>query len=69
MGTFTSPHLVVHNDRIRINNVPIADDIFLNYINQTYPLWDEHHLSMFEIDMLISILYFLDAVSIMLSMK
>ena len=61
VGTFTSPHLIVHNDRIRINNVPIADDIFLNYINQTYPLWDEHHLSMFEIDMLISILYFLDA--------
>lgn len=60
VGTFTSPHLIVHNDRIRINNVPIADDIFLNYINQTYPLWDEHHLSMFEIDMLISILYFLD---------
>ena len=25
VGTFTSPHLIVHNDRIRINDVFISD--------------------------------------------
>ena len=60
VGSFTSPHLVVHNDRIRINNAMISDDVFLKYINNSIPYWEEYSLSMFEIDMLISILYFLD---------
>ena len=60
VGTFTSPHLVSHNDRIRINNIPISDEKLLYYLNETYPFWDRFKLSMFEIDMLISILYFLD---------
>ncbi|QIK68853.1 bifunctional folylpolyglutamate synthase/dihydrofolate synthase [Erysipelothrix sp. HDW6C] len=60
VGSFTSPHLVKHNDRIRINNREIDDETFLNYINKTLPLWDAYTLSMFEIDMLISILYFKD---------
>lgn len=60
VGSFTSPHLVVHNDRIRVNNIQIDDETFLRYINQSLPLWDEYELSMFEIDMLISIWYFLD---------
>ena len=58
VGTFTSPHLHRHNDRIRINDQEIADDVFLDYINNTYDLWMEHNLSMFEIDMLISALYY-----------
>lgn len=60
VGTFTSPHLVSHNDRIRINNIPISDEKLLYYLNETYPFWDRFKLSMFEIDMLISILYFLE---------
>lgn len=60
VGTFTSPHLVVHNDRIRINDVMIDDETFLKYINNSLNLWEEFGLSMFEIDMLISIQYFLD---------
>lgn len=60
VGTFTSPHLVRHNDRIRINDSDIGDEDFLDYINQSVPLWDKFGLSMFEIDMLISIWYFLD---------
>ena len=60
VGTFTSPHLVKHNDRIRINNEAISDALLLKYINQTEPLWEKYQLSMFEIDMLISIQYFLD---------
>lgn len=60
VGSFTSPHLVVHNDRIRINDNNISDEDFLYYINQSVPLWDTFGLSMFEIDMLVSIWYFLD---------
>ena len=60
VGTFTSPHLIKHNDRIRINDIPISDEDLHKYIEKTYPLWDVYQLSMFEIDMLISVLYFLD---------
>lgn len=58
VGSFTSPHLHKHNDRIRINDIEIDDDTLLNYINDTYDIWMRHNLSMFEIDMLISALYF-----------
>ncbi len=60
VGTFTSPHLIHHNDRLRINDVDITDEKLLYYINKTEPLWEKYQLSMFEIDMLISVLYFLD---------
>lgn len=60
VGTFTSPHFTVHNDRIRINNENISDSDLLMYINVTEPFWDQYQLSMFEIDVLISILYFID---------
>lgn len=60
VGTFTSPHLIVHNDRIRINDINIPDDRFLEYINQTQAMWDKYFLSMFEIDMMISVLYFIE---------
>lgn len=60
VGTFTSPHLIHHNDRLRINDVDISDEKLLFYINKTEPLWEKYQLSMFEIDMLISILYFID---------
>lgn len=58
VATFTSPHLHKHNDRIRINDQEIEDDVLLGYINDTYNLWMKYNLSMFEIDMMISALYF-----------
>lgn len=61
VGSFTSPHLVVHNDRIRINNQNIPDDRLLYYGNKFLPYYDKYDLSMFQIDMLISIYYFLDS--------
>lgn len=61
VGTFTSPHLITHNDRIRIHNEPISDADLLSYINQSVQYWDEYNLSMFEIDMLVSVWYFIDA--------
>ena len=58
VGTFTSPHLEVHNDRIRINNVYISDEELLEYGNRFYTLIEENELTMFEIDTLIAIYYF-----------
>lgn len=58
VGTFTSPHLIVHNDRIRINDVDIPDEKLLDLANRYQWCWDEYDLSMFEIDMILSLFYF-----------
>ena len=60
VGSFTSPHLVVHNDRIRINDVNIPDEVLLTYANRFVEVWEKYDLSMFEIDALISFFYFLE---------
>ena len=60
VGTFTSPHLEVHNDRIRIYDVYISDEQLLYYGNRFAELIEENNLSMFEIDTLIAIHFFLD---------
>ncbi len=60
VGTFTSPYITVHNDRIRINNHPIEDELLLKYINELYPTIEKDGLSMFEIDVLIMLRYFDD---------
>lgn len=60
VGLYTSPFLITHSDRFRLNHVPIQDDKLLHYINKSIPYWDPYSLSMFEIDTLIAIWYFLD---------
>lgn len=60
VGTFTSPYLVSHHDRIRIDNQNISDEKLLYYIEKTQDLWEKYSLSMFEIDMMIASLYFKD---------
>ncbi|NTW90426.1 MAG: bifunctional folylpolyglutamate synthase/dihydrofolate synthase [Erysipelotrichaceae bacterium] len=60
VGTFTSPHLEVHNDRIRINNQFITDEDLLHYGNRFHDLIEKNELSMFEIDTLIAIYYFIE---------
>lgn len=60
VGSFTSPHLVRHNDRIRINDIDIPDDQLLAYGNRYYEDIEAYDLSMFEIDVLIAVQYFLD---------
>lgn len=60
VGTFTSPHLVKHHDRFRINDQDISDDKLLELINRSYPLWDKYDITMFEIDMLIATWFFID---------
>jgi len=60
VGSFTSPHLEVHNDRIRINDIYISDEDLLRLGNRFLPLIEEYNLSMFEIDMLLAVHYFLE---------
>ena len=61
VGTFTSPHYLTHLDRIRIDDMPIPEDIFLSILNEGLPFYLENDLSMFEIDYLIMCRYFKEA--------
>lgn len=58
VGTFTSPYLICHNDRIRVDDEPISDELLLYYINKYYDVIEKDGLSMFEIDVLIMLDYF-----------
>lgn len=58
VGTFTSPHYLIHQDRIRVNDHNITDEAFLRILNQQYSFFTENHLSMFEMDYLIMCQYF-----------
>lgn len=60
VGTFTSPYLVSHHDRIRIDNIPISDEKLFDYIEKCEQYFEKFDLSMFEIDMMIACLYFKD---------
>lgn len=58
VGTFTSPYLICHNDRIRVDDKPISNEQLLYYINKYYDVIEKDGLSMFEIDVLIMLDYF-----------
>lgn len=58
VGTFTSPYLICHNDRICINGQMISDEELLRIINSLYEIIEAEKLSMFEIDTLIMLVYF-----------
>lgn len=58
VGTFTSPYIVNHNERICIDGKPISDDDLLKIINEFYDMIENEQLSMFEIDTLIMLKYF-----------
>ena len=58
VGTFTSPYMIVHNDRICINNEMISDQDLLRIINELVEIIEKENLSMFEIDVLIMLRYF-----------
>jgi dihydrofolate synthase/folylpolyglutamate synthase len=58
VGTFQSPHLITHLDRIRINNINMDSESFLKYLNKYLVIIEEENLNMFEIDFLIMCEYF-----------
>ncbi len=60
VGMFTSPYLETHHDRIRVNNNYIEDAYIVDIANTYFDKWEQFSLSMFEIDMFISVMYFLD---------
>ena len=58
VGSFTSPYMITHYDRIRINDQNIKETTFLSIANEYYDSWITWDLSMFEIDMCIAVIYF-----------
>lgn len=58
VGTFTSPYIINHNERISVNGQSISDQKLLQIINDLYEMIEEEHLSMFEIDVCIMLKYF-----------
>lgn len=60
VGTFTSPHLYEHEDRIRINNKQIPQNDFLRICNQNKEKWENYHLSMFEMDLDLASIWFVE---------
>ncbi len=60
VGLFTSPHLVTHRDRIRINDMYITEERFSSYLNRFKEDIEQEDLGMFEIDCLIAFQYFYD---------
>lgn len=61
VGTFTSPYLIHHYDRIRINDIDISEDTFLDIAKRYGQSWIDYDLGMFEIDMMIACVYFLES--------
>ena len=60
VGTLTSPALYSRLDVIRINNKPLLEDKYVQYANCYMDAWIESRLSMFEIEVFIAILYFIE---------
>ena len=60
VGMFTSPHLVTHRDRIRINDSFITHEAFEEYLHMYLDDILELNLGMFEIDTLIAYTWFRD---------
>ena len=60
VGTFTSPHLVAHQDRIRIQERLIDDATFVRYVDTYRDLLEQWDLAMFEIDFFFACLWFIE---------
>lgn len=58
VGTFTSPYLEVHNDRIRINDVFIPDEDLVRLVQTYQEEFDEGRYSFFEVDTFLALRYF-----------
>lgn len=60
VGMFTSPHLITHRDRIRINDAYISHDTFEKYLLKHIEEIENLQLGMFEIDTIIAFEWFFD---------
>ncbi len=60
IGTFTSPSLLVINDRIKLNQEIMSEEEFVKYYNLVFDDAEKYLLGFFEVLTLISLLYFRD---------
>jgi len=60
VGLYTSPHLIDHRDRIRLNGEWIGAEEFLAYLNRDLEVIEREDLSMFEIDTMIASQWYRD---------
>ncbi len=60
VGLFTSPHIAIHRDRMRIQGRCISQEQYLVYLEQFLPSILEENLGMFEITFLIAMQWFYD---------
>lgn len=60
VATFTTPVLTTRLEVMRVNQVPINENRFLEYANKYMSLWLEYELSVFEIEVFIAIMYFIE---------
>ncbi len=60
VGVFTSPHLVSHTERIRVNNECISLENWEKMYDSYSELFDHYSMTMFEMDLWMSIAYFIE---------
>ncbi len=60
VGLFTSPHLVSHMERIKINNQNISYEDWERIYDQYVNVFEDKKLTMFEMDLWMAIAYFLE---------
>ena len=49
-GLYTSPHLVSVRERIKINGLPISQDLFAHYFWRVWDRLQESKVSLFRLD-------------------
>ena len=60
VGLFTSPHLVDHRERIRVNDHLISQNDWVDIYTRYATFFEEHAMTMFEIDLWMAIVYFIE---------
>ncbi|MBF0578223.1 folylpolyglutamate synthase/dihydrofolate synthase [Erysipelotrichaceae bacterium RD49] len=50
-GSFISPHLISHNERIRLDGIPISLDEWEQTYDALHPLFSRRQMTMFEMDL------------------
>ena len=60
VGVFTSPHLIHHTERIRVNDTCISLDDWERIYDQYEELFLLHKMTMFEMDLWMSLAYFIE---------
>ena len=60
-GLTVSPHIVAINERVQIGGIPLAEDLFLAYLNEFLPLVSETKLQPTYFELLIALAYWVFA--------